>query len=113
MPSKPLSPCATPGCPRVATNRGRCAAHSRQHERERGTAAQRGYDARWRRARDEYLREHPWCVDCQAEGQLVPATEVDHVIPLRFGGANEPSNYAARCKRHHSAKTMRQSVGRG
>lgn len=88
--------------------------HARQRDRERGTATQRGYGPKWRRVRAEYLREHPWCIDCQAEGLLVPATEVDHVIPLRLGGADHPSNYAGLCRRHHSAKTMRQSVaGKG
>jgi len=113
MPTKPATPCTQPGCPNRAEVGGKCRAHARERERQRGSAASRGYGAEWRRKRATYLAEHPWCVDCLAKGQYVPATEVDHVIPLSRGGADEPSNYAGRCKPHHSAKTMRESVGGG
>jgi 5-methylcytosine-specific restriction protein A len=53
------------------------------------------------------LRRHPNCVVCGA-----PATEVDHVVPIESGGTHHDSNLRSLCKRHHSAKTMRQSVAR-
>lgn len=49
----------------------------------RGTAHQRGYGHKWRVARLEYLRECPLCVFCEARGDIVVATVVDHKIPHR------------------------------
>ena len=40
----------------------------------RGGATARGYDARWREARALFLKKHPLCAFCQAEGKIVPAT---------------------------------------
>lgn len=43
-------------------------------ERERGSAASRGYGARWRIARAAYLAQHPYCVGCKGQGLLIEAT---------------------------------------
>ena len=50
---------------------------------KRKTAAQRGYGSRWRRERAEFLRDHPLCRMCQANGIVTAATLVDHIIPHR------------------------------
>ena len=42
----------------------------------RGSARQRGYTARWERARRLYLAEHPTCVMCEREGRIAAATVV-------------------------------------
>ena len=47
----------------------------------RGGASARGYDARWREARAIFLKQHPLCAFCQAEGKIVPATVVDQHHP--------------------------------
>ena len=52
-------------------------------DRMRGGASTRRYDARWREARALFLKQHPLCAFCQAEGKIVPATVVDHIIPHR------------------------------
>ena len=52
-------------------------------ERQRPSAARRGYGPRWRRARRRFLARHPLCVACGAAGRLEPATVVDHVVPHR------------------------------
>ena len=49
----------------------------------RPTAAQRGYDRRWRRARAAFLVRHPLCALCQSQGRTVAATVVDHIVPHR------------------------------
>jgi 5-methylcytosine-specific restriction protein A len=79
-------------------------------DRERPSAARRGYDARWRRARAAYLARHPLCAACQAEGRVVPATVVDHVVPHRGDAAlfRDQANWAALCKPCHDAKTARE-----
>lgn len=84
--------------------------HARPRE-YRGTAQQRGYDYRWSKLRNWWIRKHPLCQDCMDEGitnneQL----EVDHVIP--FMGKDDPlrldtTNLRTRCKRHHRIKTLR------
>ena len=37
--------CSQPGCPTMATQRGKCDEHARTADRERGTRGQRGYGA--------------------------------------------------------------------
>ena len=49
--------------------------------REGKTTAQRGYGARWQRARPYFLNEHPLCCYCQREKRISAATIVDHIIP--------------------------------
>lgn len=46
MTSALLRPCAAPGCPTLTAN-ARCQEHTREHDAYRGTAAERGYGARW------------------------------------------------------------------
>lgn len=58
----------------VAATRARNA----RHDRTRPTAAQRGYNQKWRTARAEWLLHHPFCAMCSA-----PATVVDHKTPHR------------------------------
>jgi 5-methylcytosine-specific restriction enzyme A len=73
----------------------------------RGSAEERGYDARWRKARKAFLQEHPLCVECLKAGKLTPATVVDHIIPHRgnqelFWNAD---NWQPLCKECHGKKT--------
>jgi 5-methylcytosine-specific restriction protein A len=110
MPNRPLSACSYPGCAGRATDRGRCGQHARTREQLRGTAASRGYGAKWRRQRATYFAEQPYCVVCLADGQYKLATDLDHVVPREQGGSDEWDNLQGLCKEHHSAKTMRQSV---
>jgi 5-methylcytosine-specific restriction protein A len=82
----------------------------RELDRQRPSAARRGYGPRWRRARAAFLAEHPLCAACQALGRVVPATVVDHVVP--HGGDLrlfwDEGNWAPACKRCHDAKTARE-----
>jgi 5-methylcytosine-specific restriction enzyme A len=81
----------------------------RELDRQRPSAARRGYDSRWRRARSLYLAEHPWCARCLDEGRLTPATVVDHVEPHRGDERLfwDQDQWQALCKQHHDAKTVR------
>lgn len=79
------------------------------------TAAQRGYGAAWRRARAAFLRDHPLCVMCLAEGKYTPATVVDHIKPHRGDQKLfwDVGNWQPLCKRHHdSTKKIIESGGR-
>jgi len=88
MPQKPRRPCRYPGCPEFC-EQGQvfCKDHIMwSGERLRGGVAARGYDARWREARALFLKKHPLCAFCQAEGKIAPATVVDHIIPHSHPG---------------------------
>lgn len=102
-------PCAHPGCPNVVREGRYCPEHAGQEQRrydaERGTAAERGYDARWRRLRMMFLRANPICVECWRHGRVTPATEVHHIVPRSKGGTDDWDNLEALCKECHSRKT--------
>jgi 5-methylcytosine-specific restriction protein A len=87
---------------------GRCVAHRRAHDtRLKRSQPWRGYDAEWRVVRAEQLAAEPWCRRCRDEdGALTPATVVDHIVPLRQGGARlDPENLQSLCPMHHNRKT--------
>ena len=71
-------PCARSGCIELV-DRGYCAAHQSQaqakrFDRQRGTAAERGYDEDWKRFRKWFITRHPACSDCERL-----AEEVHHI----------------------------------
>lgn len=70
-------------------------------------ARKRFYDSvAWQSARAEQLKREPLCRECARRGDVVPACEVDHVIPLEHGGAPlDQSNLQSLCKVDHSTKT--------
>lgn len=99
--------CRQPGCGALIENKGGyCSRHRTEYERQRGSASKRGYDARWRKARLEFLKENPICNDCKDE----LATLVDHIIPHK--GSREifwdEDNWQGLCASCHSRKTARE-----
>jgi 5-methylcytosine-specific restriction protein A len=62
----------------------------------------------WREARASWLADHPLCVDCLADKQLVAATVVDHIVEINAGGAMlDAANFQSLCHTCHSKKTRR------
>lgn len=60
MPKSPKRPCRYPGCPNLCESGTYCPAHSAEApDRLRGSAAVRGYNARWREARRDSFGEIP------------------------------------------------------
>jgi len=88
MPYKPKKPCSFPGCPELTDERF-CTAHKKQDQKQyngqRGSSAQRGYSARWRRYRIRYLMQHPLCINFDECHN--PAMVVDHILPVSRGGS--------------------------
>lgn len=82
---------------------------------KRPTAAARGYDSRWQEARREFLRSHPLCAKHFADGKLVPAMIVDHVVPHKgdYKLFWDRNNWQSLCKRCHDYKTATEDGGFG
>jgi 5-methylcytosine-specific restriction enzyme A len=115
MPMRALHPCNEPGCAELIRDGRYCSTHNTAHihlyEHERGTSAQRGYGARWQRLRRMFLAAHPICEDPDQvhPAQVVPATDVDHIVSLRDGGSNREENLQALCHACHSHKTAKEN----
>ena len=120
MPMKQKHPCNYVGCGKATYDRY-CEVHApvmearhkqymKQVDEHRGSAASRGYDARWQRARKAYLSDNPLCVECLKLNKLVTATVVDHVISHKGNRElfSDVSNWQALCKYHHDSKTMKE-----
>lgn len=78
-----------------------------RRERDRGTAAERGYGYKWQKVRAAFLAQCGH--QCSVRGCTEQATIVDHIEPHR-GDINkfwDASNWQAMCKHHHDAKTAR------
>ncbi|ONH85370.1 HNH endonuclease [Thalassospira sp. MCCC 1A02803] len=118
MPNLPTKPCAVARCGTLTRERY-CEKHQAEHRKRqderRGTAAKRGYGSKWQKARAAFLREHPLCCQCQNEGYVVAATEVDHIIPHKGDQKLfwSRSNWQSLCKTHHSIKTAKEDGGFG
>ncbi len=93
-------------CPEYATQGGRCDTHQRAAWETTTTSRhERGYDARWVKVRNAYVKAHP---TCEALGCDQPTTEVDHIVPLAQGGAKlDKNNLQALCGPHHAEKTTK------
>lgn len=108
MPKHPKRPCRYPGCPNLCESGTYCPEHSAESpDRLRGSATERGYDAKWRRARKRFLRSHPLCANCLSQGLLTPATVMDHIVPHRGDHRLfwDEQNWQPLCKACHDRKT--------
>ena len=82
----------------------------------------RGYDSRWDRAQQAFLKGHPHCTRCAKLGWGdVKATTVDHIVPHRLGMAQtaedlakarhlfwDKNNWQPLCSNHHSSAKQRE-----
>ena len=60
--------------------------------------------ARWRKTK-------PLCAACQAKGIFRFWTELDHIVPLFKGGADDDSNRQGLCSPCHAKKTAEDMAG--
>ena len=65
------------------------------------------YDTqRWKRARRQFLAEHPLCVMCEQQGRVTLAVLVDHITPHKGDEElfwDEVNNWQGLCATDHSA----------
>jgi len=115
MPFLPARPCRQPGCPKLTRHKsGYCDLHlkqtRRQYDKDRGSAAARGYDRRWQRYAKMFLSEHPLCAECLKLGWTKVAAVVDHITPHRgdYQLFWDSANHQSLCKEHHDRKTAKE-----
>ena len=106
MPRKPKRPCSHPGCPNLTEGRF-CEEHAKlvnqNYEKyERDPQSKRRYGRAWKRIRDKYVSQHPFCELCYEKGILVETEEVHHKKKLSDGGTHDRDNLIALCKSCHS-----------
>jgi 5-methylcytosine-specific restriction protein A len=98
--------------------------HAVDHGRRRADPVQAQADrirssSAWQTFRTWFLGEHPTCATCGREGRVTPATEVDHVVPLRtmiergdVARSLDESACEAICSPCHDEKSARERSGR-
>lgn len=59
----------------------------RTRDRDRGSAAARGYDSRWAKASKGFLAANPLCLGCDAVGVVRVAVLTDHTVPHKGDAA--------------------------
>ena len=111
MAQRARRPCRKIGCPElIAGGTKYCDKHTkdaRSYDKQRGTAAERGYDYKWSLIRLRFLKEFPLCYDCLALGRVEVANEVHHIKKKRDSGTDEWDNLMSECHACHSRRTLR------
>jgi 5-methylcytosine-specific restriction protein A len=99
MPTRPPSYCLAAGC-NLTTTSAYCTEHRPDYTRTNNPLYS---TRRWRMLRRQVLTDHPFCSTKGCHGL---ATDVDHIIAVRNGGAvYDRRNLQALCKPCHSRKT--------
>ena len=107
---KPKVACKFPRCPELV-NRGYCEKHKKLGEYPSGDYHHLYESQRWIRYRKLFIAQHPLCVKCKAEGRIVPADVVDHIMPHK-GDRDffwNTDNHQALCYSCHRIKTAQES----
>jgi 5-methylcytosine-specific restriction endonuclease McrA len=70
--------------------------------------------SRWLRLRLLFLAEHPLCVECERQGKIVSAVDVDHITPHGgdWGLFLDRANLQGLCKACHGVKTRSEGGAR-
>jgi len=105
MPTRPPTPCATPGCAALS-HAARCDVHrkARYREQEQHRDHKRGSTRRWRKLRRLVLNRDPIC------GCGDVTSEADHIKPVSQGGGDEMDNLQGLCARCHADKSARDRL---
>ena len=115
MPPRAKSICRAPGCGTLIDKPGHCDRHKKDDRAKawgrKDPAYARAYGHDWStRIRPWVMtRDNGLCQACLRTGQLTPASEVDHIVPVSQGGTNDLGNLEAICHRCHTTKTAAES----
>ncbi len=75
-------------------------------------ATPRERSARSVKRRLQWLMDNPLCAHCRQAGDVTNGQEVDHIVPLWQGGADDETNFQTLCIPHHKAKTAAEAKER-
>lgn len=112
-PIRAARPCKIYGCPNLVRGAGSyCEEHKKEYSQPdpRPSSYKRGYNKEWYIIRNNFLKDNPMC---SVRGCGNKATDVDHILPLRFGGTHDYANLRALCKSCHSKHTAKYGGGFG
>ena len=131
MPIAPKHPCNWTNCAELV-NKGQsyCPKHQAEYEQrkaEHKKILDKKYDTfyrnaesskiyasmRWRKLRNWWIKRHPLCEECLKRGLIQSAEVVDHIQPLRDGGAAwSAQNLQSLCNSCHRVKTIAENKER-
>jgi len=79
----------------------------KEFDQQRENSSQRGYDSKWRKARQSFLNKNPLCRKCQSIGIIKQADVVDHIKPHKGNQKLfwDKKNWQPLCYSCHSRKT--------
>jgi len=87
-------------------------AYCRDHQPTRATKETDPFylSPSWRRFRNWYAANHPFCQMCEEQdGVLTTLDVVDHIVELKDGGARlSEENVMSLCHRHHNMKSAEE-----
>lgn len=111
MPGKPKRPCGYFGC-RALSTESYCEEHRKQihldYKRDRTDKEEQAFytSGRWRKVRSLKLSADPLCEECKRQGRIKEASMVDHIVPIKKGGARlDMDNLQSLCRPCHNRKT--------
>lgn len=90
--------------------------YEKEQDLKRGSAVERGYDSKWRKARAAYLIKHPLCAYCLKENRTTAAEVVDHIQAHKgnkvlFWDSNNWQSLCSIC--HNSIKRKEENRNKG
>lgn len=114
MPYKPAKPCRHPGCPEL-TREIFCDKHRKEENKiynqyKRDELSRTFYRTKqWQDIRRIKLNNSPFCEECMKNGKVVLGKIVDHIVPIKQGGAPyDLSNLQTLCWSCHSRKSIEE-----
>jgi len=57
--------------------------------------------------RKRVFDQQPLCGECERQGRITPATQLDHIVPVHKGGTDDRGNLEPLCDNCHADKTAR------
>jgi 5-methylcytosine-specific restriction enzyme A len=103
--------CTVPGCRTLVPSgkNGRCYVHRPPPWERREPPPDRVRGRELQRRRRIVFDREPRCVVCLAAGHARAATELDHIVPLAEGGADDYTNLQGLCHDCHERKTAAEA----
>lgn len=101
-----------PADPVASELRQRAAEARKRFDENRPSAARRGYNRDWAKARLVFLTYQPLCAECKRNGRIVAAEVVDHIVPHKGDRKlfSDRRNWQSLCKSCHNRKSARETA---